>query len=71
METNSNQTSRKQVSAIDTIIRIISHSFDSKDATIKIHDSMGISVMAAQYVLNMQLTELSNMDSKGIRKRLA
>ena len=57
--------------AIETIIRIISKSFSSEDAVIEIHENMGISVMAAQYVLNMQLSELSNMHSKGIETRLA
>ena len=57
--------------AIETIIRIISHAFTPEDAAIDIHKNMGISIMAAQYVMNMQLTELSNMDSEGIGKRLA
>ena len=57
--------------AIETIIRIISNSFNTKGAVIEIHESMGISVMAAQYVLNMQFSELSNMHSKGIEQRLA
>lgn len=57
--------------AIETIIRIISHAFSPEDAAIEIHENMGISVMAAQYVMNMQLSELSSMDSEGIKKRLA
>ena len=57
--------------AIETIIRIISHAFSPEDAAIEIHNRMGISVMAAQYVMNMQLSELSSMDSEGIKKRLA
>lgn len=61
----------KDEKAIETIIRIISHAFSPEDAAIEIHDNMGISVMAAQYVMNMQLSDLSNMDSEGIRKRLA
>ena len=55
---------------INDIIRIIHSSYSPAHAVVNLHEEMGISMMASQYIMNLPLTMVASLNSKGMEKEL-
>ena len=60
----------KDEKIIDKIIRIIRKSFELDDAALNLQSELGISEMAAKFILNMPLSYMTSLDSHEIEKML-
>jgi DNA gyrase/topoisomerase IV subunit A len=60
----------KDEKIIDKIIRIIRKSFELDDAALNLQSELGISEMAAKYILKMPLSDITSLDSHEIEKML-
>ena len=61
----------KEKKAVDDIVQIIHKSVTPELAVVNLHEEKGISMMAAQYIMNLPLARLTSMDCRGIRQELA
>ena len=56
---------------IKTILHIINYSITPKAAVLKLQEELGMSKMAAKYLLNMPLFTLVSLTAEGIEQELA
>ena len=61
----------KEKKAVDDIVQIIHKSVTPEVAVVNLHEEKGISMMAAQYIMNLPLAKLTSLDCKGMRQELA
>lgn len=61
----------KEKKAVDNIVQIIHKSVTPEVAVVNLHEEKGISMMAAQYIMNLPLVKLTSLDCKGMRQELA
>lgn len=60
----------KDEKVIEKIIRIIKKSFELDNAALNLQSELGISEMAAKFILNMPLSYMTSLDSHEIEKML-
>ena len=61
----------KEKKAVDDIVQIIHKSVTPEVAVVNLHEEKGISMITAQYIMNLPLARLTSMDCRGIRQELA
>ena len=61
----------KKKNAVDDIVQIIRKSVTPEVAVENLHEEKGISMITAQYIMNLPLARLTSMDCRGIRQELA
>ena len=61
----------KEKKAVDDIVQIIHKSVTPEVAVENLHVEKGISMITAQYIMNLPLARLTSMDCRGIRQELA